>query len=312
VSTLPARLWPRIALTLGGVLASAWLAAAPLDSVRECGVTASPEVTGIKDLSAKCPDLMDALRSLGLDAMLYDGWQQKLNGDAVRDLGKLAERYAGPKPQGSADVAALPGILKTLAREQTPLPKSWWDAFGAWLRSWLARGNSNSLSWLDHWLERIGHSITSFNVISYSLVALVLIAAAAIVITELKTAGLVRKRRDLEASGTRAMDPAIDARVARAAEPIAPAHALSILLHSLVDRLTQTGRLKGARSMTHRELIVRSNFEAESHRTVFADVAGAAEIQLYGSESSAPQHVSRVLEEGQSLLTQLSDSSSGR
>jgi hypothetical protein len=83
-----------------------------------------------------------------------------------------------------------------------------------------------------------------------------------------------------------------------------------MLLQLLVNRLVQTGRLRAERSLTHRELVVRSRFDSESQRLLFATVANTAETLLYGSESAAPEQLSSVLQQGQTLLRQLSGSSS--
>jgi hypothetical protein len=310
VSAFPGRRRPRIAVAIAGVVAWSWLAAAPVDVVRDCGATASPAISGIKGLGAACPQLEEALQALGLEPMLYDGWREGLNRDALRDLTNLAEGYAGLKPRVSPDIAALPGILKTLAHEQTPLPKSWWDAFRAWFKIWLSH-HPDALTWLDRWLDRIGQSTTLFNIISYSMVALVLLAAAAVILNELKASGAVRRRRD-RGSGTRKLDHAAISSGTEGLEPIALAGRLTELLRILVSRLVQTRRLKADRSLTHRELVVRSTFEDESQRAVFAAVAGAAESILYGRNGAAPDQLNGVLHEGQALLAQLSDPPSAR
>lgn len=301
---------PRIAAVLAAVLAPGWLVAAPLDSVRDCAATASPALSGIKDLNEACPQLEDALRSLGLDVELYDGWRQQLNRDALHDLWSLSERYRGSKPQASADVGVLPGILESLAREQTPIPKSWWDAFRAWLRTWFVHHDPESLSWLDRWLERFGQSITLLNAILYALMALVLIAAAAVIVNELKAAGPLRRGRDAAASAAGEANPDAAAPEVAGSESMTPADRLAMLLQLLVNRLVQTGRLRAERSLTHRELVVRSRFDSESQRLLFATVANTAETLLYGSESAAPEQLGSVLQQGQTLLRQLSGSSS--
>jgi hypothetical protein len=306
----PGRLGPRIAAAIAGVLAWSWLAAAPVDVVRDCAAKASPAISGIKDLGAACPQLEQALQALGLEPMLYDGWQHRLNRDALRDLANLAENYDGSKSGVSPDVAALPGILKALAREQTPLPKSWWDAFRAWLKTWLAN-HSDKLTWLDHWLEHLGRSTTLFHIVSYSLVALVLMAAVAVIVNEVKAGGASR-RRHRAASSAGAANPAAVRADSEGLESGALADRLTELLRILVGRLMQTRRLEAERSLTHRELVARGTFDNESQRAVFAAVAGTAESILYGAQSAAPEQLNRLLREGRALLAQLSDPSSAR
>jgi hypothetical protein len=296
----------RIAVTIAGVLAWSWIAAGPIDVVRDCAAETSSAVSGIKDLGTACPQLENALQSLGFAPILYDGWRGRLNRDALRDLASLAEEYGGAKPGVSPDPAALPGILKALARERTTLPRSWWDV----LKAWLAQ-HTDVLNRLDRWLERIGESTSLFHAISYSLVALVLIAAAAVLVNEMRAGGAGRWQRRRKSSA-HASGAAVVSEDAAGLEPGASAERLTALLRALVRRLMQTGRLETERSLTHRELVARSAFDDESQRAVFATVAGAAESILYGPQGGAPERLNTVLDEGRALLTQLSDPSSAR
>jgi hypothetical protein len=302
VSALSAGLGPRIAVAIAGALAWSSLAAAPVDVVRDCAAKASPAIAGIKDLGPACPDLAEALKALGLTPMLSDGWQEQINTDVLRDLANLAEGYGKSRPRDLPDLAALRGILKTLEREQTPLSQSWWDAFKAWIAH-----HSNALSWLERWLGRLGESTTLFNLISYSLVALVLLAAVVVIVNELKVGGARWRRRRAAAA---ALNPAGGGVDSGALPPGALADGLAELLRALVSRLMQTRRLKTERSLTHRELVTRSTFDNESQRAAFAAVAGTAESILYGAHGAAPDELNKVLLEGRALLAQLSDTSS--
>jgi hypothetical protein len=298
----------RIAAGPAGILVWVSLAAAPLDVLRECAAKLPPERTGIKLLEVDCPQLEGALGDLGLNAMLYDGWREHLNRDALNDLANLADGYGGARPNNPPDIAALPGILDAMAREQTPTSKSWWDAFKAWLKGWLGQ-HADSLNWLDRWFERLGQSVTLTKVISYSLVTLVILAALAVIVNEFKAAGRAR-RAGHAASVAGGGDPAGADPAAQGAEPIAPADTLAALLRRLVDRLMQTRRLDSERSLTHRELVARSVFDSDAQRAVFARVARTAESLLYGSRlgpaRGSPEQLNSVLEDGRTLLAELS------
>lgn len=294
----------QIAPALGALLAWSALAAAPLETVRECAAKAPPAVSGIKQLDAACPQLTDALQALGLTPMLYQDWESRLNRDALKDLLALAERYDASRSGRGPDIAALPVILKALAREQTPVGQSWWDAVRAWLKSWVAQ-HPNALSWLDRWLERLGPSATVFQAIYYSLVALVLIGAAAVIVTEVKAIGAGRRGRNRASAVRRPSAAAAD--LGWAPEPEALADRLMALLRKLVDRLIQTRRLAADRSLTHRELVARSAFDDAGQRAVFSELAGTAESTLYGPHAATPEQLDRILSEGRVLLTQLTD-----
>ncbi len=76
----------RLVPALGSLIATACFAGVPLDTVRDCATTASPALNGLKDLGAVCPELQAALGTLGLDKILYEGWQDKLNVHALHDV----------------------------------------------------------------------------------------------------------------------------------------------------------------------------------------------------------------------------------
>jgi hypothetical protein len=308
---LPVRLACRVgAALLAALLGTSSAAAAPIDTVRACADTAANAV-GIKDLNAACPGLEAALQALGFDRTLYEGWRERLNRDSLRDLVRLEASYRGSTPATELNVSALSGILATLAREQNPAPKSWWEAFTAWLRSWLKSHDADSFSWLDDWLENLQQSATLWHAMLYSLIGLVLIIAAWVVFNELKAAGVGGKRKpDSVTPRVGAVDDSIGASPALA--PVAPADQLSALLRLLVKRLLQAGRLKAERALTHRELVLGSSFDSESQRAAFAAVAATAESVLYGATGTSPEHLRSVLQQGETLLAELPDSPSVR
>ena len=296
---------PPGAAALAALLASSSLPAAPLDGVRECADRVSPAISGIKDLGAACPQLAEALQTLGLWPQLSDDGQKRLNRDALHDLLKLSESYGGSPPGHAPDIAALPPILKALARDQVPLTRTWWDALRAWLKNWIAQ-HPGALNWLDRWLDGLGQSANLFQVIYYSLIALVLIGAVTVIVIELRAVGAGwkwRKRRssarDAQATASAADDDSAGP------EPEAVADKLTALLRKLVKRLMQTRRLDAERSLTHRELIARSAFDEQSQREVFSAVAGTAESTLYGRSGATPEQLNAILSQGRVLLTQL-------
>ncbi len=284
---------------------------APLDDLRECAAHASPALAGIKSLATQCPRLNDSLAALGIPPMLYDGWQESLNRDALGDLVKLAETYGGSAPTAAPDIAALPGVLEALQGDRPPAPKSWWDAGIAWFKGWLSR-HSDSFNRLDRWLDQIGRATTLFEWITYGLMALVLVAAFFVVANELKAAGALRRRRSAAKPASTRRDPAVHAGESAGMEPAALSRRLAELLRAIVSRLVQTGRLTAERSLTHRELVARSVFDSDSQRAVFAAVAGRAEAMLYGAQAGPLEDLDRTLREGSLLLAHIEEASRAR
>lgn len=301
MSGFPGRVGLRAAAAVAGMFWGTWIAAAPIDIVRACAEHAAPDVSGIKALSAACPQLQDALEALGITRPQYDGIQDRLTRDALQDLAVLAQTYAGAKPERSPDVAALPGILKALAGEQTPLAKTWWDALKAWLSQ-----HSDALNWLGGWLQRIGESATLLHAISYSLVALVLMAAFAVIVNEVKAGGVAR--RGPRPAPARVSNSAAGPEDSAQLEPASPADKLTALLRELVSRLVQTRRLDRERSLTHRELVARSAFDSETQRAAFATVAGTAESIVYGPRGATLEDLNTALSGGHTLLAQITNS----
>jgi hypothetical protein len=299
----------RLALTFAGLFASAAVAGAPLDVVRECAAAASPTVSGLKNLNAVCPQLDAALTALRLNEILYDGWQEKVTAHALQDAAVLAERYSKSKPQRSLDKGVLHGILGTFKTQQQP-PHSWWQSLQDWFKQWLAHSNSSLASWLnrfwDRWLSHVEVSPSFLKVFTYGLTALAVVAAIVVIIRELSAAGLARRLGGV--TRTRAARRGASLSSASDAELVPAASGVAELLRALVQKLLQSGRLEAERSLTHRELIARSAFDNEAQRTVFAGVARTAESLLYGTHGAAPEVLEQVTLQGRALLLQLSNS----
>jgi hypothetical protein len=299
------------ALTLAGLFASTALAAAPLDVVRDCALAASPTVSGLKNLNAVCPQLDAALTALGLNEILYDGWQDKITSHALQDAAVLAERYSESKPRRSLALGVLRGILGSYKIEPEP-PRSWWHALEDWFKRWLAHSNSSLANWLnrfwDRWLSHYEVSPGFLKVFTYGLTALAVLAAIVVIIRELNAAGMARRLG--AATRARGARGGGSQRLASAGEAASAVSGIAELLHALVQRLLQSGRLKAERSLTHRELIARSAFDNEAQRTAFAGVARTAESLLYGSQGTAPEVLEQVTHQGRALLLQLSNSTS--
>jgi len=291
---------------------SSWLIAAPLDVVRQCADTASPALNGVKALEAVCPGLQDALAGAGFDKILIEGWQQKINAHALADLGELAQRYSRTQ-RHAPDTASLSKALESL-QEKAPQPTSWWQSFKTWLKNWLSRSDSTLASWLnrllDRWSATSDVSLTFLKLVTYCLTALVVIAAGVIVVREIRAAGVGRRaRRAAQPESSNPSTPGRDLDLGLV--PGSAADALAVLLRALVGRLLQLGRLRADRSLTHRELVVRSVFESDEQRAVFAAVAFGAESNFYGPRDRSPDSSDDVRRRGEVLLAQLAQSKSG-
>jgi hypothetical protein len=290
---------------------SNWLAAAPLDTVRQCADSASPSLNGVKALAAVCPGLEEALASTGFDKLLVEGWQQKINSHALADLSGLAQQYSRTQWR-APDTASLSKALESL-QERAPQSSSWWQSIKTWLKNWLSRSDSSLASWLnrllDRWSAQSDVSVTFLKIVIYFVTALVVIAAVVIVVREIRAFGEGRRaRRGVQANASNAITAGGDLELALVPRS---ADALAVLLRALVKRLLQLGRLRADRSLTHRELVMRSLFDSDEQRAAFAAVAHGAESNFYGPRGGAPDPLDPVKRRGEVLLAQLTELQSG-
>lgn len=306
----------RVLLALGSWLICASAAATALDTLSDCAASASIDAEGLAALTAECPGLDSALNELALDDHLPEGWQDHLNLSGLQDLATLVRHYQGSPQNHIPGVSTLPGILHDLAGEQPQAAKSWWDAVKEWLRSWAERNPENeSGSWLARLLQNLKPSELILRIVLYGLLGLVVISAIVVVANELRAAGLLArsKRTATQATCISTDQVGIDAvttlgDLERAALHDKPA----ILLRLLVTRLLAARRLKVERSLTHRELGQQGEFANTQQRERFTQVATLAEQVLYGSMPTAPEHIERVVADGQALLQQLEPTRSVR
>jgi hypothetical protein len=253
-------------------------------------------------LDKQCPGLDAALDALGLKPLLSAEERRRLDGTALRKLAALSSHYAGATPALGPKVVSLAAIADQVNGKKTET-RSWWDRFTAWVREWLARPEASGKSWFDEWLHRVSESTSLLSAILYICMAIVIAAALAVIIMEMRAAGLLRRRKRIESLSQE--DTGVSA-IAIAGLPGVGRGGVPQLLNLLVARLIQTRRLQFERTLTHRELVARSVLDTPEQRTTFARVSQAAESQVYGGQSDAvvPQP---LIEQANSLLVQLTE-----
>src|SRR5690606_7963774 len=168
--------------------------AASPDPLADCDAQAPPEARGIVALEAACHDLEAALQASGLTGQLPANWRETLDAAGLGDLVALRARYLESPPALRADPAALAAILDQLASEQDAPRKSWWAIARDWLRNWLGQPGQRSDSWLRDLLDRLSQSRELIHVVTYVLLAVVVAAAVAFIVNELRIAGVLSRR----------------------------------------------------------------------------------------------------------------------
>jgi hypothetical protein len=299
------RVCARIGCGLIALCAVAVVRGAPLDTLNACADAASAEQRGLEALKISCPQLETALSQLEVAQWLEKGWELRLDRSQLGDLASLIERYQHVAPQGLIDAASLPGILKTLRQTEAPAAPSAWDLFKAWISTWLSRFDRDLGSWVDRLLSRVGSAASLASILLYGVVGLVVIGAAAVVVNELRTAGLLRRSGGPSSARAARLDLPMAAALSPAIETLPMYERPAQLLRLLVRRLLETGRLDRERALTHDELVARGVFDSAEQRSAFRAVAGVAARILYGAQRPPPSEVEPALAKGSTLLSQI-------
>lgn len=254
--------------------------------VRDCARRAKPDLVGMDALRADCPTLAAAIEDLGLSAHLPKGWKEQVTAGDLADWSALADRY-----DGSAGHAPPPDSsrLKTIARFLQPPPElpNWWERFKTWVWNWFDPQRGQWPDWL-RWPERWRPG----NALLYSVMGLVLIAAAVVIAMELRAAGVwgagrrrrVPPRRSATGTPTHSPQRQEPEEIDEPVEQLRPER----LLRVLVAALTKSHRLERDRDLTCRELITAARFDTTAQREIFASVALLAEQTLYGDPQRVP------------------------
>lgn len=286
---------------------SADSATAALHTLSTCAAITSPAVQGLTALQVECPELEAAITELGFAETLQEGWRDSLTGNGLNDLVALTQRYQTSRLSDAPTLTALPGILSELHNQHPVQPKSWWQALKEWLQSFYPEKKAASdSSWLTRWLTKFRPSADVTRTLVYVLLSIVVLAAIAVVINELRAAGLLKRReKRIKPHSAVVTLPAYASLATRSLDGAALHDQPAILLGMLVMRLLDSRRLSTERFLTHRELTTHASFADGNQRECFAEVAGLAERLMYGPNNTADEQVARVVNAGRALLRQL-------
>lgn len=286
---MPARWKPGLALL--AICCAGPLRAAPLDAqavIARCASQAGATVTGISALSKACPGIQAALGQLGVTAFLPPSWPKTLTTHGLDDVEALLRHFARPPPSAAPRAATLQSIAALLA--PPPPPPTWSARIRMWIRHRAGALLRPVLRWLRQLAPQGVHSGGAAAMV-YGLIGFLLLTAVALLIVELRGAGLFRRHsparrpRPRGAGGVR-----VPERVDR--DPGEPDWSLlreqpARVLHLLIETLTRAHRLEHDRHLTCRELARQARFDSEAERGNFARVARLAERQIYGPPGAA-------------------------
>jgi hypothetical protein len=277
--------------------------AAPVDVLNDCTSTASPDLVSLDALSKVCPDLPAAITSLGIDRELRDGWREKLTVAQLRDLTAITERYAPAHSRMAPNVQSLGNVLRGL-KSADPDAKSWWGRVKEWWHDWLAQSDSALAKWLRELSDHLSVSQGVLRALAYGLAAAIALMALIMGVREYQA--WIRRRREPRVGFVAPSEA--EQLVAQLHTPAMPSSAeeqLGRLLRALVLRLLATGRLKADRSLTHRELELKSTLDDDEQRGTLRVVTRVAEALLYGPRGCVQGEIPKAIERGEALLAQL-------
>jgi hypothetical protein len=299
-------------LVLLAAAPAAWCQAAgqdqersPLDVIGDCSDSADEETVGLTALEEECPGLTLALEQSSYLPLLSTSLRDELDVYDLSDVLTVDDWYAADAAGPNPDVAALGPILDSLRAQQPERPLTWFERFKRWLRSMADRQERDSDTWLSRWLDRAKVTETIATTLLFVALALILALTVLVIVNELRAAGVFRKRLVVEIDNGTANTAALADEATVDVDSLPPDRKASMLLRMLVTTLVQSGRLRTERSLTHRELCARANFDDAGQRESFKRVAALAERTVYGSSEVAASEVEPIVSAARALDAQL-------
>ena len=274
--------------------------------LEECVDALGPDVVGLEEIEATCPDVRTALEQLGLTDLVAVNQLSLLNRDGLNSLRALVSRYENEPERAAIGVDTLKPVLDSLRKPPVPEQSlSWYEKFKRWLRQIFDQNPSQSGkdSWLSRWLDE--HSLPEAVRLGllYGAVALVVLLGVGIVINEVRTALHGRRPKSASAVANAADVPGVHG--ATAPDLDLSGDRPSSLLRMLIATLVKTGRLHDAQSLTHRELTKRARFDDSTQRESFQHIAQLAEREVFGGQEVASDALGEVRQAGRTLDAQL-------
>ena len=288
--------------TAGAPLASARDAVAAID-VCIARLDAGLDV-GFTRIAEHCPDLAPSLAGSAAAAWLPPDWDKpgnELSAEGLAELRTLLTRQPAALSARAPRVARVAAVLAGLAASDQR-QRGWWARFRQWLREVLARRPPEEDSgWLKRLIGDISLPQALLRVIAWSALAVVIALAAAIVVNELRIAGLVgrSRRRAAPAAGDSAAGHL--QLTLREVEHAAPVEQPRLLLELIVARLREQDRLPPPRALTVHELNRVARLEAPDRERLHA-LTAACERVRFGPRDVAPPTLAAALARGRELL----------
>jgi hypothetical protein len=301
------RALPALLLVIAGAAAQAREPDA-LAALAECAAHLDPGGdVGYERIAARCPDLGATLESSPWAPWLPADWKRHGNHLNAQGLWELHDVLLRESSAASGTRVLHPervrAVLERVMRPERA-PESWWARFRRWLRDLLVSRPQEDDSWLRRLLGDAPLDRAMLRLISVLAIALLVVLAAAVVLNELRIAGLLKSRPG------RAPRPGVGGPASGAAGPTeldeaAPSAQPALLLGLIAARLVAQDRLPPARAFTVRELTQRARLPGEPERVRLAELAAVSERVRYAEGGAGAPALAAALRGGRELLATL-------
>jgi len=277
-----------------------------LRAIDDCIARLDTELdVGYARIAARCPDLTPALEQSPWAAWLPADWNRpdnELSAAGLSELRSLLARAAGPATRGRL-APRTDSVAGVLARVTPPADShsGWWLRFKDWLHRIFTPQQPADNGWLRRWLRQIKLSTDTARLIVWSALALVVALAAAIVVSELRVAGLLGgrvARTRARGQPSRPRGTAALADIERAAAERQP----GLLLELIAAQLAEQDRLPPARALTARELELHARLPDESARRRLAELVAVCERVRFSATAVTAASLAAALHSGRALL----------
>jgi len=262
---------------------------------------------GYARVAERCPELAHALAASAYAPWLPPDWMKPDNDLSVGGLVELRRLLTRPDlaPTVRApQVAHLTSVLAGLQRTDTA-QRSWWGRCKQWLREvFTPQPGDTEQGWLGRLLGEFDVSQNVVRMIVWVTLLLAVLLAGAVVVNELRIAGLWRSGQRRSHRDPQGDLPDGSAPGLEDVERGSPDEQPHRLLQLIVRRLIEQKRLPPARALTLHELQRAARLPERLDRERLAALADACERARFAEHVAAPTLAAASMH-GRELLASL-------